>query len=131
MSFKESMDLAELPIVTFYQGDKKFNFLLDSGSNYSHISAIAAKNIQGTKINVESDITGIGQGKSEGMYKAVLTYKNLSFDIDLCITKHLNDSFSSIKKETGIQIHGIIGNQFLQKYKYVLDFNELVAYPKK
>ena len=33
MSFKESLDVIELLIVTFYQGDKKRNFILDSGSN--------------------------------------------------------------------------------------------------
>ena len=33
MSFQNSMDLAELPVVTFRQGDKKINFLLDTGSN--------------------------------------------------------------------------------------------------
>ena len=33
MSFMESMNLTELPVVTFYQEDKKFNFLLDTGSS--------------------------------------------------------------------------------------------------
>ena len=33
ISFREAMDLAELPVITFYNGDKKINFLLDTGSN--------------------------------------------------------------------------------------------------
>ena len=35
ISFREAMDLAELPVITFYNGDKKINFLLDTGSNIS------------------------------------------------------------------------------------------------
>ena len=45
MSFKEALDLIELPIVTFYQGDKKLNFMLDSGSNLSIILFSALLNL--------------------------------------------------------------------------------------
>ena len=38
ISFKEAMDLVELPVVTFYNGDTKLNFLLDTGSNVSYIN---------------------------------------------------------------------------------------------
>ena len=46
MSFKEALDLIELPIVTFYQGDKKLNFMLDSGSNLSIIDINAINNLK-------------------------------------------------------------------------------------
>ena len=39
MSFKESMNLTELPIVTFYNGTNKLNFLLDTGSNLCVINS--------------------------------------------------------------------------------------------
>ena len=32
MSFQNSMDLADAPVVTLYQGDKKINFILDTGA---------------------------------------------------------------------------------------------------
>jgi predicted aspartyl protease len=134
ISFKESMDLAELPIVTFYQGDKKFNFLLDTGSNYSHISKEAAAELVGEVQASEGQVSGIGGEKADvfsGVCKTVLTYKNEQFDIELCIGEHLNDTFSAIKAETGVQVHGLIGNKFFQRYKYILDFEELVAYTKK
>jgi len=131
MSFKESMDLAEMPVVTFYQGDKKFNFLLDTGSNYSHISKEAAKEIQGETIDAQAKVSGIGEGTTSGVCKTTLSYKGADYDIDLSITDHLTDAFAAIKAETGVQVHGLIGNQFFQKHKYVLDFEELVAYTKK
>ena len=131
MSFKESMDLAEMPVVTFYQGDKKFNFLLDTGSNYSHISKEAAKSIKGTMINTKAKVSGIGEGETSAICKTTLSYKDKDYNIDLSVTNHLTDVFADIKKETGVQVHGLIGNQFFQEHKYILDFNELVAYSKK
>ena len=131
MSFREAMDLAEMPVVTFYQGDKKFNFLLDTGSNYSHISKEAAKEIQGETMEAQAKVSGIGEGTTSGVCRTTLSYKGADYDIDLSITDHLTDAFAAIKTETGVQVHGLIGNQFFQKHKYVLDFEELVAYTKK
>lgn len=130
MSFKESMDLAEMPVVTFYQGDKKFNFLLDTGSNLSHISVEAAKELDGQNFEAKTKVSGIGTGETSGLCKTTLSYKDVDYDIDLCITSHLSEAFADIKRETGVQVHGLIGNQFFQQHKYVLDFEELVAYSK-
>lgn len=131
MSFRESMDLADMPVVTFYQGNKKFNFLLDTGSNYSHISKEAAKEIQGELIGAQAKVSGIGEGMTSSVCRTTISYKGANYDIDLCITDHLTNAFVAIKNETGVQVHGLIGNQFFQKHKYVLDFEELVAYTKK
>ena len=128
MSFREAMDLAEMPVVTFYQGDKKFNFLLDTGSNYSHISKEAAKEIQGETIEAQAKVSGIGEGTTSGVCRTTLSYKGVNYDIDLSITDHLTDAFAAIKTETGVQVHGLIGNQFFQKYGYILDFENLTAY---
>ena len=131
MSFKEAMDLAEMPVVTFYQGETKLNFLLDTGSNYSHISPEAAKNIHGTMFDVKAKVSGIGEGTTSAVCRTTLSYKGSDYDIDLHITSHLTNAFTEIKKETGVQVHGLIGNQFFQKHKYILDFKELVAYSVK
>ena len=40
-------------------------------------------------------------------------------------------AFGSIKKETGVTIHGILGAKFFNEFKYVLDFKELIAYSKE
>lgn len=131
ISFKESMDLAELPVVTFYQGKKKFNFLLDTGSNFSHLSSTAAKAIKGEKCN-KSDIsvTGIGNDQVSDGLEAILEYKGVLYTIDFCVLDSLDSSFANIKAESGVTIHGILGNRFLQEYKYILDFDELTAYRK-
>ena len=40
ISFRESMDLVQLPIVTFMNNGKKLNFLLDTGASYSSINEL-------------------------------------------------------------------------------------------
>ena len=39
MSFKQSMELCDLPIITFYIGEKKLNFILDTGCIQSMLDA--------------------------------------------------------------------------------------------
>ena len=131
MSFRESMDLTELPVVTFYQGDKKINFLLDTGSNNSLINAYCGLDIEFNGTNTESEIYGInGEKIMAKCAKIKFSYKDFKFDYNFQVCD-LSNTFEAIKKETGVNIHGILGNQFFKEYSYILDFNKLVAYSKK
>ena len=58
ISFRESMDLVELPIVTFMNNGKKLNFLLDTGASYSSINEAALEGLS----YVETGETGFGMG---------------------------------------------------------------------
>jgi hypothetical protein len=42
----------------------------------------------------------------------------------------LKDAFDNIKSEHGVTIYGILGSDFLSKYKYILDFKDNIAYIK-
>ena len=131
MSFRESMDLTELPVVTFYQGDKKINFLLDTGSNNSLINAYCGLDIEFNGTNVESEIYGInGEKIVAKCAKIKFSYKDFTFDYNFRVCD-LSNTFETIKKETGVNIHGTLGNQFFKEYSYILDFDKLVAYSKK
>ena len=39
-----------------------------------------------------------------------------------------SDTFDKINEESGIQIHGILGNHFFLKYGWVLDFDRVIVY---
>ena len=130
ISFRESMDLTELPVVTFYNGDKKLNFLLDTGSNVSHINSSVIHLLDHTKTDQKTDTIGMeGNKVSNDICKMTVYYRNQRFEEDFIISD-LNDAFDIIKQEDGVQIHGILGSKFFEKYKYVLDFSELIAYIK-
>lgn len=131
MSFREALALAELPVVTFYQGDKKLNLLLDTGANISIIDKEVASTINTKETSRVSNITGIGGSvKGVAIVDIILQYKNNTFEDGFQVTD-MSSTFSAIKNATGVTIHGIIGNKFMQKYKYILDFDKMIAYSKK
>lgn len=132
MSFKEAMDLTDLPVVTFYNGTKKLNFLLDTGSNISYINSSILNSVTHDKSDkAPLDTIGVEGNKVKvEFYKIKVSYKNQEFEEDFA-SRNLDDAFSIIKEESGVQIHGILGSLFFQKYKYILDFESLIAYSKK
>ena len=71
MSFKEAMDLVELPVVTFYNGDKKLNFLLDTGSNISQINSSILPLLDYKKI----DGKWVEQSTLSGLFETTKNYK--------------------------------------------------------
>ena len=128
ISFKEAMDLVELPVVTFYNGDKKLNFLLDTGSNVSYINSSIIPLLDHEKTDKEMNTIGIEGNKVSNQFcKMSVTYKNRVFEEEFSIAD-LDEAFSVVKQESGVQIHGILGSKFFERYKYVLDFKELIAY---
>ena len=131
MSFREAMDLVELPVVTFYNKDAKLNFLLDTGSDLSYINKSILPSLEYKKIDESRNIISVGGNtQSLGGCDMTVTYKNQKF-IDRFYISNLDEAFGAIKAETGVQIHGILGSKFFAKYKYILDFENLVAYFKK
>lgn len=130
ISFKEAMDLVELPVVTFYNGDTKLNFLLDTGSNVSYINSSIIPLLVYEKTDKEMNTIGIeGNKVSNKFCKMAVTYKNQVFEEEFSIAD-LDEAFGVVKQESGVQIHGILGSKFFERYKYVLDFKELMAYIK-
>lgn len=131
MSFREAMDLVELPIITFYNKDTKLNFLLDTGSDLSYINKSILPSLEYTEISESRNIISVGgNSQSLGCCNMTVTYRNQKF-IDRFYISDLDEAFGAIKAETGVQIHGILGSKFFAKYKYILDFESLIAYSKK
>lgn len=129
ISFRETMDLVDLPIVTFKNNDKKFNFLLDTGANFSTLNHSNLKDLEYLNVEDKGTYSGIDGIELESSFVMMdVSYKEKVYT-DIFQVIDLDAAFDSIKAESGIKLHGIIGNSFFQKYKYVLNFDELVAYP--
>lgn len=130
ISFKESMDLTELPVITFMSDNTKLNFLLDTGSNTSFINESMVKSLNCKMLNTVSEVIGIeGKKIKNNNCELQIKYKDYEFNTQFNII-NLDESFNLIKQESGVQIHGILGSLFFQKYKYVIDFESLIAYTK-
>lgn len=128
MSFRETMDLTGLPIVTFRQGENKFNFVLDTGAYSSIIDSRILDKLQYTELEGKSVGYGI-DGKEHHMDRVgiVLTYKDKDYS-DAFRVLDMTTSFNAFKRDYGVTVRGLLSSSFFERYKYVLNYNELVAY---
>ena len=130
ISFKESMDLTELPVITFVNNNVKLNFLLDTGSNNSLINKSILNMLDYKELDGTSNLIGVeGNNIKNSICEMKIEYKDYVFDTTFNIAD-LDTPFNVIKQEDGVQLHGILGSLFFQKYKYILDFQSLIAYMK-
>lgn len=130
LSFKDSMDLVELPVVTFYHGKKKLNMLLDTGSSESIINLPELDRLIYTELDCQRPLMGMeGNICMNKTITTIISYSGLKFNHPF-IAADMSEAFNKIKKETGVTIHGILGSDFFARYKYVLDFDNLVFYKK-
>lgn len=131
ISFKEALDLTDLPIITFVNNGKRLNFLLDTGANKSIINSKELKHYTYTTTEVVTNLTGMdGISRQADNVNMIITYKNNDY-VETFQATDMSPAFDKIKQATGVSIQGLLGNAFFQKYKYILDFNELVAYSKR
>lgn len=128
MSFRETMDLTGLPIITFKQGESKFNFILDTGAYSSIIDSRVLDKLQYTKLEGKSIGYGV-DGVEHHMDRVgiVLTYKDKNYS-DAFRVLNMTASFDTLKRDYGVTVHGLLSSSFFERYKYVLNYNELIAY---
>lgn len=130
MSFMESLNMTGLPIITFESAGGKLNFLLDSGSNVCLISRKALENSLYTEKDEKISVHGVGNNESIGRcVRFNVKYRKRTYGIK-CSVLEDDSMFKSLKDTYGIKLDGILGTNFFYTYKYVLDFEDMVAYAK-
>lgn len=131
MSFQETFDLTNLPIATFYNGKHKLNFLLDSGSDSCHINNVLLDKLIATSVETKKSLTGVtGSSQTCEAVNMDIVYHGIKFNCDF-LASDLTNAFNVLKKNSGVQLHGILGCDFFERYKYILDFKEMAFYSKK
>ena len=129
ISIKESMDLVNLPVVTFVIKGHKIRFILDSGADLSIINKQTAEVLELEEHSKQDFVVNIS-GKTEKGSKSVITsmmYMDKTFESNfLCMD--LSNTMTEIKESTGVLVHGILGTDFLLKNKYIIDFEKLQCY---
>lgn len=130
ISFKESMTLIDLPVATFYNHGVKLNFLLDTGSTLCHINSSIICDLDHELTGGCSSFIGFnGAADTCFICKMTVTNGKKEFEHEFTVT-NLDNSFNAIERESGLKIHGVLGSRFFEKYKYILDLEELIAYTK-
>ena len=133
LSFRAGIELTDLPVVTFYNNNEQLNFLLDTGANDSVInkSVVEKGRLSITPNSSVSKATGIDGTRSETITSCDMTiYRNKLKFTEMFRIIDLDTAFNTVKRESGVTIHGILGSKFFAKDKYVLDFDEFKFYNK-
>lgn len=130
ISFKQAVELTGLPIITLYQGEKRFNFILDTGSTDNIIDQNILKELDYEVQKSKHNLYGLeGNEQTVNTCSITLSYKDKDFPF-IYLINDLKKPFEVMKKENGVTLHGMLGSKFFNAYKYILDFNELIAYSK-
>lgn len=134
MSFKASNDLVGLPIITFYNNKNKLHFLLDTGADKSAFSKDHLNLVEHKILDAKGTLTDAGgHTVNVGIALMRLHYENQVYDnlFQLVDMKPISEAINLQVKGKRIDIMGIIGDDFLTKYKYILDFSKMLAYSKQ
>lgn len=130
ISIREALLLTGFPIITLRSNGKLLNFLLDTGANYS---AIHKDIVNDTDFTI-SEQTGSCAGLTGSIENCAYVELHLSYkDTKMTTFSQVLDLsyvINTIKDNSGVTIHGILGNCFFQDYRYVLDFDKLAVYSK-
>lgn len=138
ISIRESIYYTKMPLLPIeLENNQRVNFILDSASNVSHINESDLALFDYEHTQETQSIMGI-EGNLQDVDKVLLkfSYKSNNFEAEACksdLSKTFNNFSAEIKRlyGTDIKVVGLLGNDFLTKYGYVLDFNDLIVYKKK
>ena len=121
-----------LPLIVVEIAQQNLCFLLDTGSNKNLIDQRVYEYF---KEQVEavgsSTILGLeGKKLDTPIVKLSFNFENHSYSTNFNVFDSTN-AFGAIEKESDIQIHGILGNEFFIENEWVLDFEKLSIYSGK
>ena len=132
-SFRELYEIAQLPILVGTVGNIKMYFLIDTGCAKSIIdsnslSLLSPEDIL-DKIEYKSTVFGVGDSskKLEQKVSLILNYNKVVVRQEFLVMD-LSYSNKMFNKNTGININGILGNDFLGRYNYIINMEERNIY---
>lgn len=134
VSFSKGFKSPNVPLATFYQGEKELIFLLDTGSEYNVTTKKTLDRIEHTILNNgDNTHTLSGVGGTEEVSNCTISFScgKESYSVDFLVSNSIDAAVEMIRQEHGITIDGILGSLFLKEHNVVMDFNNLVAYSKK
>lgn len=125
--FKIKKTENKLLIVPLVFNDRKYNFMLDTGSTASHICDDYYKEFEEDEHVCHNDIYGTGDKISCMTYiRPKFTFNNKyrkkNIRVPLIINNSLKSTFDMIRNDYGVLIHGVLGMDFIEKYISLISF---------
>lgn len=122
--FDSSYEDSGLPVITLTNNGKEFNFLVDTGANLCVLNERHLEEIEHEPLKGTGTMFGM-----EGNVQQV-SYVRVDLTIGKDILKvpfqiiNIDNAFGRVEQDYGVTIHGVLGTQFLEKYKGKIDFIE-------
>ena len=119
--------MVRVPVISFENNNQTFHFIIDSGASHSIININSIQNFTFKEKDGKSHVYGVDGNKIDSRSITVeLTKKNYCFINDFQVLPV--GGFENIKNKYGVEISGLIGNDFLSKYEFIMDFKNLKYY---
>lgn len=117
---------AKLPIIPIEIKGQYLSFILDTGSTCSLIDSTVVEYFKDIVEPIgDYCISGIeGTKHKVDMITLPFTFEGQFYKPKFCV-KPLLDTFKGIEDESGIQVHGLLGTDFLLENQWIIDFKEL------
>lgn len=116
----------EVPLIKVTQNNKDYLFIVDTGCAYSTISCDALNTFKYELTNKRGTTYGVN-GKLEET-----VFVNCKFDVN---DYHIEQEFQCVEcdnfvnnNETGYNIAGLLGSDFLKRNKFIVDVDRLIMY---
>ncbi|WP_298045638.1 aspartyl protease family protein [Bacteroides sp.] len=115
-----------LPVIPVKVKDKYLSFILDTGSTCSLIDSNVVEYFKDIVEPVgDYYISGIeGTKHKVDIITLPFTFEGQTYKPKFCV-KPLLDAFKGIEDDSGIQVQGLLGTDFLLENQWIIDFKEL------
>ena len=122
----------DLPLILIEFHGVNLCMLLDTGANHNFIDKRICEQFK--EHIEESEDESIVYGLEGNKVKNEMIKLTFKFEEELYTaffdTLPENNGFENIKKDEGVQIHGVLGSMFFVEHKWIIDFAELKIYSK-
>ncbi len=116
-----------ISIILVERKGKHLCFIIHTGSTCSLIDSNVVEYFKDIVTPVgDYNISGIdGTKRKVDVVTLPFSFEGQSYSPKFCV-KPLLEAFKDIEIENGIQVHGLLGTDFLMENKWIIDFDKLV-----
>lgn len=118
-----------LPLIVTSGKPKNLCFLIDTGATHNSLFNFVYEHFKDKFKLLDSTCRTMG---IEGHYKetpvieATFNFEGTDYTSTFSVLD-ATDAIAQVQEETGVQIHGVLGTQFLMENKWIVDFDRLIV----
>lgn len=137
IEFFKGKNKDSLPLIRLKIRDKYRLFLIDTGANVNVLAAQALKHIMDKNDVLEivgtDNVSGIGSDSKDDfkIVRETVSYNGEEFKEDFVIMDNWEEVRNRIAENCGKSIVGILGANFFEKHRWLLDFEKRVVWVNK